>query len=156
MIKTIRFRATRKRRAIPIPVIALVLVLAACTARIDTRGNLPDPDLLAGIEVGQTNRESVEDRLGSPSAVATFDNETWYYISQRTETRAFLAPEVKARKVVIIRFDAKGVVSEIKTLGLEQSKELEIVERKTPTAGTEITILKQLFGNIGRFGKPGG
>lgn len=128
-----------------------VIVLAACTPRIDVRGNLPDPDLLADIEVGHINKRQVVDLIGSPSSISPFASDTWYYVSERTETVAFFEPEVKDRKVLIIQFDKQGVAREVKTLGLEDSRKIALVERTTPTAGTELTVLKQLFGNLGRF-----
>ena len=133
--------------------IALVaaVLLTACTPRIETRGNLPDPDLLAELEIGALNKRQVEEMFGSPSSVSTFGNENWYYISERTETTAFLEPEVVDRKVVVISFDDKGVVRDVASLGLEDGRIIELVERKTPTAGHEITFLQQLFGNLGRF-----
>lgn len=134
-----------------IGILAFALLLGACAPRIDTRGNLPDPELLADIEVGRVTKNEIEDTLGSPSSVSPFKGETWYYVSERTETVAFFAPEVKERKVVIIRFDKKGIVSEVKALDLEAGRNIQIVERVTPTAGQELTFLKQLFGNLGRF-----
>ena len=76
--------------------------------RIDIRGNLPDPDLLAELEIGALSKQQVEEMFGSPSSVSTFGSENWYYISERTETTAFYAPEVVDRKVVVISFDDKG------------------------------------------------
>ena len=48
-------------------------------------------------------------------------------------------------------FDKKGVAEKVKIFGLEDARKIEMVERVTPTAGKEFTILRQLFGNIGRF-----
>lgn len=132
-------------------VLAAAVLLAACTPRIEIRGNLPDPDVLAELEIGALNKRQVEEMFGSPSSVSTFGNENWYYISERTETTAFYAPEVVDRKVVVISFDDKGVVRDFASLGLEDGRIIELVERKTPTAGHEITFLQQLFGNLGRF-----
>jgi len=138
---------------------ALVLtttLLSACEARVDVRGNLPDPDLLQDLEVGHITKNEVADLLGTPSSVSPFASDTWYYISERTETVAFFEPEVKERKVLVIKFDRKGVAQNVKTYGLEDARKIEMVERTTPTAGKELTILKQIFGNIGRFeGKEG-
>lgn len=131
----------------------LLVLLEACSGRVDMRGNNLDPDLLADIEVGQINRREVEEILGSPSSIALFEGETWYYISERSETWAFLQPEIKERKIVVIRFDEKGVVREKKVFGKEKARELEIVERETKTAGREFSLLRQLFGNLGRFDK---
>jgi len=130
---------------------AAAATIGACSSRIDQRGNLPDPDLLANIEVGHINKQGVQETLGTPSSIGLFDQETWYYISQRTEKVAFFEPSVIDRKVIVIKFDPRGVVSEMTTLGLEDSRDVQIVERKTPTAGQEMGILKQLLGNVGRF-----
>ncbi len=137
-------------------VLAAAVLLAACAPRIEVRGNLPDPDLLAELEIGALNKQQVTEMFGSPSSVSTFGSENWYYISERTETTAFYAPEVVDRKVVVISFDDKGVVRDFASLGLEDGRIIELVERKTPTAGNEITFLQQLFGNLGRFEGSGG
>lgn len=134
-------------------VIGTALVAAACAPQIATHGNLPDPERLAEIVPGQVAKGEVAEILGSPSSIAAFDEETWYYISERKETTAFLAPDVTDRKVVIIRFDDKGIVSAVESLGLEDGRKVELVERATPTAGNEMTILQQLLGNMGRFNK---
>jgi len=133
--------------------IGTALLVAACAPRIATHGNLPDPDRLAEVVPGQIAKGEVAEILGSPSSIAAFDEETWYYISERKETTAFLAPDVTERKVVIVRFDDKGVVSAVETLGLEDGRNVELVERSTPTAGNEMTILEQVLGNMGRFNK---
>ncbi len=132
-------------------VAGLALALTACASRITTRGNLPDPDRLAEIQPGQHSRDQVAEILGTPSSTAVFDQETWYYVSERTTTFAFFKPRVTRRKVVVLRFDEKGVVSDISTLGLKDGRVIVPVERETPTAGTELTILDQLIGNLGRF-----
>jgi len=125
---------------------------AACTPRVDTRGNLPDAELLADITPGEISRLEVEEILGSPSTVAMFEKETWFYVSERTETTAFFAPEVADRKILILKFDPQGILSDMRTVGLDEGREVDPVERETPTAGNELSVIDQLLGNIGRFG----
>jgi len=131
--------------------IGLVVLLSACTPKIDIRGNLPDPERLSEIAPGEQSRIEVEEILGTPSSIAVFDQETWLYVSQRTETLAFFEPEVKERKVVILKFDKDGIVSDVETLSAENGKIIQPIDRKTPTAGNEFTLIDQLFGNLGRF-----
>lgn len=123
-----------------------------CTPRVDTRGNLPNPELVAEIKPGNQSKEEIEEILGSPSHISLFGQETWYYISNRTETTAFFAPELLERQVLVFRFDEQGTVSEVKTLTLENGREVEPIDRETPTAGNKLTIFDQLIGNVGRFG----
>ena len=56
------------------------------------------------------------------------------------------------RKVVAIRFDGSGRVSNVARYGVEDGKVIDLITRTTPTYGREITLLQQLFGNIGRVG----
>ena len=131
--------------------IGLIALLGACAPKIDVRGNLPDPERLSEIEPGEQSRAEVEEILGTPSTVAVFDQETWLYVSQKTETIAFFEPEVKERSVVILKFDKEGIVSKIETLTAENGKKILPVDRKTPTAGNEFGLIEQIFGNLGRF-----
>jgi len=134
-------------------VAALGLAAGACSPRVTATGNLPDPEKLAQIAPGKQTRQQVQQLLGSPSSVTAFNGETWFYISQRTETVAFFRPEIQDRQVVVIRFDQNGVVEDVETLGLESARNLQPVERVTPTAGNEMTVLEQMIGNFGRFRK---
>ena len=131
----------------------VVVLLASCISRVETRGNLPDPERLAEIQPGSHSRDEVVEILGSPTSTAFLDGETWYYISEKTETVAFLAPEITERKVLVVQFDSEGVVSGVNTLGVEDGRQVELVDRKTPTAGKKLTVMQQLFGNVGRFAK---
>jgi len=144
------------KRLLCATVCLLPLVLAACESRVGTRGNLPDPDLIESLEMGISGRDEVTQMLGSPSSVAIFDFETWFYISERTETTAFFEPEVVDRKILIVKFDKQGTLASLSGFGLEASHNVEPVERTTPTAGNDVTVLDQILGNLGRFNKAGG
>ncbi|MFQ5766129.1 MAG: outer membrane protein assembly factor BamE [Rhodospirillales bacterium] len=135
-------------------VVALVAMgTAACASRVDTRGNLLDPDRVVEIKPGEQSREEVAEILGSPSSITPFGSDTWYYIAKRTETFAFFAPEVTERHIVVVKFAEDGKVADIGTLGLEEGRTIHPVARTTPTHGIKMTVLEQLIGNLGRFRK---
>jgi outer membrane protein assembly factor BamE (lipoprotein component of BamABCDE complex) len=125
--------------------------LVACAPQVDTRGNLPDPETVLEVQPGVHDRDQVATILGSPSTVATFEDDTWYYISRRTEKIAFFEPEVVDQQVLVVKFGQDGLVADMAVYGVEDGQVIEPVERTTPTSGREMTILQQLFGNIGRF-----
>ena len=131
---------------------AAALVLGACEPRVDQRGHVATPGSMEKLQPGQQTRNDVLTLLGSPSTTATFDDETWYYISQRVETTAFLAPDTKDQRVTALKFDKAGVLKDMTTYTLKDGRAVEMVDRKTPTAGKELTIIEQIFGNVGRFG----
>jgi len=146
---------TFRRFSIFAAVCVVALSTAACATRIDTRGNLPDPDRLAEIKPGVQTKEDVADLLGSPSSVTPFGSNTWYYISNRTETFAFFAPEVVDRHIIMVRFGDDGKVAGVDKIGLEAGRKIHPVDRVTPTHGNEISAIEQLIGNLGRFKKKG-
>ena len=135
--------------------IGLTLAVAACGPVTATRGNLVDNDRLQQIQVGQTNANDVFALLGTPTSVSTFDSRVWYYIGERTEQLAFLEPDITERRVLMIRFDEAGMVSELAELDADDAIDVNPVGRETPTLGRQITILEQLLGNVGRFTEGG-
>ena len=139
-------------RASRLAPLAMAIVIAACSPIVDSRGNLPDGEDLEKIKVGASTKDEVATLLGSPSSVATFDPNTWYYISKRTETVAFFRPEMLDQKVLTVRFDEAGLVKEVAQTGKEAAENVDPVPRTTPTSGQSFSIFQQLFGNIGRFG----
>jgi len=134
-------------------VLGASLMVSACTSQYATRGNLPDADLLAELIPGEVHARDVADILGTPTAFSTFGGESWYYISERVEYYAFLEPEIIDRKVVQIKFSKNGMVEWVDERDNQQGRNVAFVDRKTPTAGNEITFFEQIFGNLGRFNK---
>jgi outer membrane protein assembly factor BamE (lipoprotein component of BamABCDE complex) len=134
--------------------VAAVLSVVACSPDISTHGHRFDAAALARVEPGNSSQDDVMNLLGSPSALATFDDRTWYYISQRTEQHSFYFSTVVSQDVVAIVFDDQGTVSAINRNGLDSAMDVDLVDRETPTAGNELTVLEQFLGNIGRFNPP--
>ncbi len=145
-----------RRRARLIAGIVLVGLVAACAPVIENRGNLVDDERMARLAVGETRAEDVLIDIGTPSAVAPFDDRTWYYIGQVTSKTAFFNPEIIDRRVVRVRFDDAGVLSEVAEVTLAEGETLQLVDRETPTLGRTVGFLEQMLGNVGRFNTPGG
>ncbi|MDA1089392.1 MAG: outer membrane protein assembly factor BamE [Proteobacteria bacterium] len=131
----------------------VVMGLTACESRLDTRGNMLDPDRVVEIKPGEQSRDEVAAILGSPSSITAFGSDTWYYIAQRTETFAFFAPKVTDRQILVVEFDKEGKVAKVGTVGLEAGKVIDPINRITLTHGNKMTIIEQLVGNLGRFKK---
>lgn len=128
------------------------LLLGACSPDIQVNGNLPEAETVAEIRAGVHDREQVSGLLGSPSVVSTFNDRQWYYIGQRSTQFAFLNPDLLERRILVVSFDANGVVNDTRSYTLEDGRVIDPVSRITPTEGRELTLIQQLFGNVGRFG----
>lgn len=131
--------------------IVLAGIAAGCSPTLNNHGNIPDAELIESIRIGNSNREQIIAMLGNPSAIATFDKESWYYVGMRTSQIAFLDPEILERKVLVVRFDKEGIVQQVEQLDQQDGRDVQIVDRKTPTRGKELTVLEQLLGNVGKF-----
>lgn len=141
----------------PAALAVALLVLAGCNNPVDQRGNLPDPEKLAQIKPGTTDKATVTQLLGSPSSVATFEPNTWYYISQKTKPLAFLTPERLDQEVVAIDFDESGIVQDLRRKSMADGQTVEPNPNATPAPGREFSVLEQLIGNFGKFSnKPKG
>jgi len=125
--------------------------VGACNPTVSPRGNLLPPSALEQIKPGSTDKATVTRILGSPSSVATFDDKTWYYISQRTEEVAFFKPDVVDQEVVVVTFDNENVVMDVRKLHDMGRTDIQPVARTTPAPGKELSFMEQLLGNFGRF-----
>ena len=132
------------------------LSLIACTPTIATHGHTFDEAAIAQIEPGRSSRQDVLQLLGSPSSLASFDEEAWYYVSQRTEKVSFYQEDLVEQNVVTITFDDRDLVEGVDRHGLEQAANVAPVNRVTPTAGEAPSAFEQFIGNIGRFGNNSG
>jgi outer membrane protein assembly factor BamE (lipoprotein component of BamABCDE complex) len=140
------------RRTAPLlcALLASAALAASCAPTTTFQGfqavDAKPQDVQAGIDT----RETVRAKLGSPSAVSTFDPDVWFYISQVTETQAFYMPRLLRRDVVAVSFDKGGdTVAKVDTLTLKDGRVIAYNGRETPTRGRELTIIEQLIGSIG-------
>ena len=130
---------------------AAAVALTACADAVNTHGNMPDPEAVSEILPGIHSRQDVLGLLGTPSTVSTFQDSRWYYIGAKSEKIAFFDRDILERRVVVVSFDDNGTVGEKRVYTLADGQEIEPVDRITPTEGREITVMQQLFGNLGRF-----
>ncbi len=136
--------------------LALALLAgSACTRIRDHKGYVADETLVASVQPGVDNRDSVAKTLGRPTFVGQFDVNDWYYVSRDTRQLAFNAPRASAQTVLRVRFDAAGNVAAVERSGLEKIASISPEGDKTPTLGRERGFFQELFGNIGAVRAPG-
>jgi outer membrane protein assembly factor BamE (lipoprotein component of BamABCDE complex) len=137
---------------------AALLPVGGCSffeAREQVRGNKVDPDVLKELTPGTSTRADATALLGSPTARATFDDDTWIYIGQITRPQIAQTQSVESQDVIVLTFDQGGVLQGVKHLGQDDAAPVDIVARTTPSPGSESSFLQQFFGGIGRVGTGG-
>jgi len=131
--------------------LALAAAVAACTPVLETRGYLPDEDALSHLEIGSMERADIAGLLGTPSTVDPFADDTWIYVTRKTQKYAFFSPTVLEQNVLVVRFGESGAVSEVNRYTLADGKLIDPVSRTTPSPGRELSLIEQLLGNVGKF-----
>ncbi len=145
-------------RLLSLSALVLVIGLAGCgflQPKEQIRGNKVDADQMKELTPGTSTRADVTALLGSPTLHASFDDNTWLYVSEVTRPRIGGTQAVEQQNVVVVTFDNKGILSAIKTKNQDDSLPVTVVERTTPSPGSEASFLQQLLGNIGRFNAAG-
>jgi outer membrane protein assembly factor BamE (lipoprotein component of BamABCDE complex) len=135
-----------------VAVSAALLATAACAPIRNVRGYIPDEEKVSTVKVGADTRDTVQDKLGTPSSSAAFGDPVWYYISSEDERYAFFGADTTMRQILAVQFNEDGKVGDIRKYGLEDGKVIDLVSRETPTRGREMSLLQSLFGGIGAPG----
>ncbi|WP_040676618.1 outer membrane protein assembly factor BamE [Nitratireductor pacificus] len=160
----------RKINTIPVGRTILALGIAGAAAAVSgcnvgktldaretlTQGYVIDEQAIELVPEG-SSREQVLLALGSPSTTATFDNEAFYYISQkRVRNAAFMRPRLVDQRVLAVYFGADERVAKIANYGLADGKVFDFISRTTPTGGKEQSFIGQILAGASKGGPPSG
>jgi outer membrane protein assembly factor BamE (lipoprotein component of BamABCDE complex) len=129
----------------------LSLALAGCQGEVIARGYQLDERALEQIKVG-SSAEQVLLVLGTPSTTSTVGGQTYYYISQRLTRRAeFLGERVADQRVLAVHLDKNKKVERIANYGLKDGVVFDFISRTTPTAGEELSFVRQILRGATQF-----
>lgn len=123
-----------------------VAVASGCqTQEVFNQGYVVDQQSLELTPVG-SSREQVLLSLGTPSTTATFDNEVFYYVSQkRVRSAQFMKSRLVSQNVIAVYFDEDGTVASMANYTLKDGKVFDMISRTTPTGGADQTFLLQML-----------
>ncbi|PWL18093.1 outer membrane protein assembly factor BamE [Falsochrobactrum shanghaiense] len=157
MLQRIFPSAPRQRALLAGTAILFSAALAGCNtastlnpSETITEGYVLDQEALDSVSVG-SSREQVLLALGTPSTTAIFDNEVFYYISQkRYRAVQFMKPKIIDRQILAIYFNKDGQVENIANYGLKDGKLFDFVSRTTPTGGKDQSFLGQVIQGVSK------
>jgi outer membrane protein assembly factor BamE (lipoprotein component of BamABCDE complex) len=145
----------RHGRSLALAMIVAATLTGGCARIKDRQGYIMDETLVASVQPGVDNRDSVIGSLGRPSFVGQFDQRDWYYVSRDTRNLGFNMPTPVAQSVLHVRFDEAGNVAAVERTGMEKVASIDPMKAKTPTLGRNRGFFRELFGNIGAVGATG-
>ena len=116
--------------------LALCLSVTACGWLLpppQTRGNKVEQDQLKELVPGTSTKADVTALIGSPTQKAMFDENTWLYITEVTRSRVGQTLGVLDQGVVVLSFDDRGVLTDMKTVSNDDAVPVSVVSRTTPS-----------------------
>lgn len=133
--------------------IIFLITMSSCVSRLDKHGymfDLSDHDLL---QEGITTKERVLKIMGSPTAISDFDQDSaWIYYSEDVNRFLFFNPKIIARNILVVKFNAKETVKELKKIDLRnEEKNLEFVSDYTAVDSHKVGFFKSIFSNVGQI-----
>jgi len=130
--------------------IASCLFLSACGLETYHSGDLPPKSRLDVIKTGQQTKEQVLRILGTP-AFEISETNTLVYMRQIKDSQAFLEPKEVERDVYVFSFDSDNQLIKKEHLTLADAKNVPFDETVTDTQKKELSVMKQLIQNFGRY-----
>lgn len=136
----------------------LALALGGCSYMPDfmsfppqVRGNRIDEATLSQLVPGTSTRADVQALLGSPTTRATFDDNTWIYVSEVTRPQIGGTNWVLDQGALAVKFDDNGVLRGIERKTDADAQSVAVVDRTTPSPGSDTSFMSMLLGNVGKF-----
>ncbi len=131
-------------------IISLLFTPFGCSKVVEHNGIPTNEEKFQKLDIGKSTKSQVKKILGEPLIVDNQLVDTWIYFSQKIEKVAFFEPKLSSRKVILLSFKNSTLIKK-ETFSQEDSKIFEISTKKVVSGGRKLTVLQQIFGNIGNF-----
>ena len=130
-----------------------------CTRSANIRAIIVDEQLVAAIQPGVDNKDSVTGTLGRPTFTGQFDREQrdWYYVSRQTRSCRLHAAAPARRRPCCTSASTRPATSQsVERTGARAGGERQsrLATRRRPWA-VHAACSQELFGNIGAVGQRG-
>ena len=131
-------------------ILSLFFTPCGCSKIIEQNGVPTNDEIFEKLSIGKSTKSQVKKILGEPLMIDDQLVETWIYISQKIEKVAFFEPKLSSREVILLSFK-NSILIKKETFSKRDSKIIEISTKKVISGGRKLTVLQQIFGNIGNF-----
>ncbi len=133
--------------------LSFIITLTACAPQINNHGEILKQEVTDKIEVEKFTKNDVQNLLGSPTFIAPFDENKWYYIGIEQENFAFYETKDVKQDVLVLSFDEMGILKNKELLDSSEKVNVVFDKDETPVSGHKRGVLTDIVGNIGRFQK---
>ncbi len=131
-------------------ILSLFLNPLGCSKIVEQNGVPTNDEKFQKLDIGKSTKSQVKKILGDPVMIDDQLVETWIYFSQKIEKFAFFEPKLSTRKVILLSFN-NNILIKKEIFSQKDSKVIELSTKKVISGGRKLTVLQQIFGNIGNF-----
>ena len=131
-------------------ILSLFFTPFGCSKIVEQNGVPTNEEIFEKLSIGKSTKSQVKKILGEPLMIDDQLVETWIYFSQKIEKVAFFEPKLSSREVILLSFK-NSILIKKETFSKRDSKIIEISTKKVISGGRKLTVLQQIFGNIGNF-----
>ena len=128
----------------------LCFFVIGCSKLVEQNGVPINNEMFQKLIIDSSTKNQVKKNLGEPLIIDDHNEETWIYFSQKIEKIAFFAPKLTDRTVMLLKFKNNRLINK-ESFTQQDSKIIDISTKKVISGGRKLTILQQIFGNIGNF-----
>lgn len=130
--------------------LAMATLTSACADRVDNHGHVIKEAQIESLKIGISTKRDVLTTLGTPSTLAPFNDNTWYYVSERVITKSMDRKVLDARQIIIFKFNDKERISSIEFKSKDDGRHVTQSERATKTQGEKLGVVDQMIDNLGK------
>ena len=131
--------------------VAVAVSLTACARARIKEGYVVEEGMVAAVQPGVDNKDSVTAMLGPPSFDSQFDGgNRWYYVSRDLRQLAFRTPKPEDQDLIRVTFNSAGTVVAVdEQKGLDKVARIDPEGDRTPTIDGEEGFFSDLFDGVG-------
>ena len=132
----------------------ILIFIYSCAPHTNFHGTPISQFDIEKIVIGETHINEIINTYGEPSFSGAF-NKTQYYQYEKNQISPAGKKQIIMREVLALKMNDDGIITEVEQINLDQSEDITPAYGKTKTAGSDFTMLQQIFSNLrtGRFAK---
>ena len=121
----------------------------SCSQQFRNHWYIPSEEELSIVSVSEDDKDSVIQKLGTPSICGVLDDGNIYFVQTKVLKNSIRASKPVDRQVLVLSFDENSRLDNIQKFGLEKGKIVILEYRTTPSGLKNMSFLFRLFQNVG-------
>ena len=126
--------------------IVFIFFISNCTQQTTYSGKILELSNLDNINF--ENKESLVDKLGSPSYIDPISNKFFYY-SQKQQKKSIFNKKTDYSYIFVFEFDREDKIIYSKVFDLTNRQNIDLIKEETSSEIIKRGLLEKIFGGVG-------